>query len=235
MIREFDEEELERKERGRDAELTLGAGTLLALGCGLILLCVICFGLGYSAGHRHETATVFPHSATERTIQPSGVTAKPAAGAQTPAQPPPAVVSVRVPNDPGTAAPQTGEIVPPAASNTNPQVRSQLPPSQTAQVRPALAGQGAAVQPAQPAGTLHVQPALSQVQGWMVQIASVSHIEDAEVLANALKKRGYAVTVRRVVEDSLLHVQTGPFVNRSDANAMRQKLLGDGYNAIVQP
>jgi len=29
-------------------------------------------------------------------------------------------------------------------------------------------------------------------------------------------------------------VQTGPFANRNDANAMRQKLLNDGYNAIVE-
>jgi len=29
-------------------------------------------------------------------------------------------------------------------------------------------------------------------------------------------------------------VQTGPFISRNDANAMRQRLLNDGYNAIVQ-
>ena len=57
--------------------------------------------------------------------------------------------------------------------------------------------------------------------------------EDADVLVNALRKRGYAVTVRRDVGDTLIHVQTGPFTNRSDANTMRQKLQSDGYNAIV--
>jgi cell division septation protein DedD len=30
-------------------------------------------------------------------------------------------------------------------------------------------------------------------------------------------------------------VQIGPFTNRSDATAMRLKLLNDGYNAIIQP
>jgi hypothetical protein len=30
-------------------------------------------------------------------------------------------------------------------------------------------------------------------------------------------------------------VQIGPFANRDEAWAMRQKLLNDGYNAIVQP
>jgi len=68
----------------------------------------------------------------------------------------------------------------------------------------------------------------------MVQIAAVSRTEDADVLIGALRKRGYAVTARREIGDNLIHVQTGPFVNRNDANSMRQKLLSDGYNAIVQ-
>jgi cell division septation protein DedD len=55
------------------------------------------------------------------------------------------------------------------------------------------------------------------------------------VLVGALRKRGYAVTARRDPTDGLMHVQIGPFANRNDANTMRQKLLNDGYNAIVQP
>jgi cell division septation protein DedD len=69
----------------------------------------------------------------------------------------------------------------------------------------------------------------------MVQIAAVSHAEDAEVLVNALRKRGFAVVARRDAADGLIHVRIGPFANRNDANATRQKLLNDGYNAIVQP
>jgi len=68
----------------------------------------------------------------------------------------------------------------------------------------------------------------------MVQIAAVSHADDAEVLVNALRRRGYSVTARRDNGDTLIHVQTGPFISRNDANAMRQRLLNDGYNAIVQ-
>jgi cell division septation protein DedD len=98
-------------------------------------------------------------------------------------------------------------------------------------VHPALVAQ---TNGTQPAAVLQVQPAMTQVQGWMVQIAAVSHPEDAEVLVNALRKRGYTITVRREVGDNLIHVQTGPFANRNDANAVRQKLLNDGYNAIVQ-
>ena len=237
MIPEFDEEELNRPDRQRDTELTLGAGTLLALGCGLLLLCIVCFGLGYAVGHRSEPVASggLPQVATQSTPQAANSTAKPTARAQT--TPPPATVALKVTDGPDKGAAQTAGTTPNTTvpRNTDQQQLPQTPASSSAQVKPALAGQNGTVQGAQSTSTLHVQPALSQVQGWMVQIAAVAHVEDAEVLVNALKKRGYAVTVRRDVADSLLHVQTGPFVNHNDANAMRQKLLNDGYNAIVQP
>ena len=69
----------------------------------------------------------------------------------------------------------------------------------------------------------------------MVQIAAITNVEDAEVLVNALRKRGYAVTARREPTDSLIHVRIGPFSSRDEANRWRQKLLNDGYNAIMQP
>jgi DedD protein len=69
----------------------------------------------------------------------------------------------------------------------------------------------------------------------MVQIAAVSNPEDADVLVNALRKRGYAVTAHRDAADGLIHVRIGPFSNRNEANNWRLKLLNDGYNAIVQP
>ena len=68
----------------------------------------------------------------------------------------------------------------------------------------------------------------------LVQVAAVSHQEDADILLSALKKRGYAVTVRHEPQDKLLHVQIGPFANKKDAETMRQRLLSDGYNAIVK-
>ena len=98
-------------------------------------------------------------------------------------------------------------------------------------VRPVLPPQANALQPAASiAGAGGSQGVPS-----MVQIAAVSHQEDADVLVSALRKRGYAVNVRRQPADTLLHVQIGPFPNRNDAEVMRQKLLNDGYNAIVQP
>jgi cell division septation protein DedD len=69
----------------------------------------------------------------------------------------------------------------------------------------------------------------------MVQIAAVSSAEDAEVLTNALRRRGYAVTSHREPVDNLIHVRIGPFATLSEASNWKMKLLNDGYNAIVQP
>jgi cell division septation protein DedD len=69
----------------------------------------------------------------------------------------------------------------------------------------------------------------------MVQIAAVANSEDADVLVNALRRRGYAVIARREPTDNLIHVRIGPFSSREDALRWRQKLLNDGYNAIVLP
>jgi cell division septation protein DedD len=68
----------------------------------------------------------------------------------------------------------------------------------------------------------------------MVQIAAVSDQADAQVLLSALHKRGYTVSLRHEPGDSLMHVQIGPFASKADASAMRQKLLNDGYNAILR-
>jgi cell division septation protein DedD len=68
----------------------------------------------------------------------------------------------------------------------------------------------------------------------MVQIAAVSRQEDAEVLAGALRKRGFNPTVRPGTGDKFFHVQVGPFTDKTQAETMKQHLLADGYNAIVK-
>jgi cell division septation protein DedD len=67
----------------------------------------------------------------------------------------------------------------------------------------------------------------------MVQLMAASQLEDAQVLAGALNKRGYNAVVRSE-PDRLFHVQVGPFATHAEADAMRRKLQGDGYNAILK-
>ncbi len=69
---------------------------------------------------------------------------------------------------------------------------------------------------------------------FMVQVAAVSKQEDAEILVAALRKKQYPVFIANASGDPLFHVQVGPFTDRKDAEAMRTRLSGDGYNAIVK-
>jgi cell division septation protein DedD len=62
----------------------------------------------------------------------------------------------------------------------------------------------------------------------------VARPEDANVLVSALRQRGYGAVVRNDPQDKLLHVQVGPFSDRTQAAEVKQKLLSDGYNAIIK-
>lgn len=104
------------------------------------------------------------------------------------------------------------------------------PAAQPVALRPAAKSSPTVSSPAPPAAL----PAVSSTGTAMVQIAAVSHQEDADLLLADLKKRGYPVFVRQEPQDHLLHIQVGPFATRKDAEAMRQHLLTDGYNAILK-
>ena len=229
-------DEFEPQEVRRDTELTLGPAMLLGILVGLLVLCGLCFGLGYASGRRGSAETaVATQSATapvssQMGDSPSNPPATVAGAQQQRADVDEPPSSAQVGN-PAESAADAGAAVPGAPA------QQQVPPVQPVQpvqplVRSALPPQGVA---AQTSSSLPVQRALPQAPGLMVQIAAVSHAEDAEVLVGALRRRGYAVAARQEPGDGLIHVQVGPFNNRNDANIMCQRLLGDGYNASVRP
>jgi cell division septation protein DedD len=222
-MREFiDDEEPVAHKNGRDTELTLGAGTVVGLVFGLLLLCGLCFGLGYFAGRRAPmpAATTAPTAAPDQEpLQASGSIPKPTAEAQAPVTPPPA--DSTQPAADGETNPPPGETQDGSATG-----------AAQGQVKPALPTNAP---PAAPTGAAPgVHPALPQAGQFMVQIAAIASQEDADVLAGALRKRGYAVGERREPADGLIHVRIGPFASRDQAEQWRQRLQGDGYNAIVQ-
>jgi len=192
-----------------DRELTVSATTLLAVFFGLVLLCGLFFGLGYTFGRRAPADQAL---------------ALPAAAA------PSSFASQSKPS----AAAQTASAVPTPAS---------LPPDAPAPASAAPADESAAPQPetgasaeteAPPAPTSASDTSVQAPAGTMVQIAAVSNPADADVLVRALQQHGYTASAHRFPADSLIHVQIGPFANRADAVATKQKLLGDGYNAILK-
>jgi cell division septation protein DedD len=219
----FDERGLQPAEPRHDTELTLSSTTLLFIFFGLVLLCGLCFGLGYATGHHGtpDAAVVQPVANPQAAPPADGDQPKPVADQPAPLSEPAAEPA----DDQSSGALEASAQVSPstpatASSSAAPQVKPAFPPT----ANPALAEQLAAAAPA-PASAGSV----------MVQIAAVSQQEDADVLMSALRKRGYAVAARREPLDGLIHVRIGPFKTRDEAETWRQKLLSDGYNAIVQP
>jgi cell division septation protein DedD len=210
----FDEKEFRPAEYRPDTELTLGPVVLVSLLFGLLLLCGVCFWQGYSIGSRASKGA--PPAAQQPGAQAS---ASAASSLHKPLAAPPATAPPRAAA--AGVSPSGASVA--GVNSAQPAVKPALPATAIAPT-PAPAS-------AQPAPAFGVAPA----GVWMVQIATVSHQEDADVLVGALRRRGYAVTVRRDPADKMFHVQVGPFPSPGDANAARQKLLNDGYNAVVQP
>lgn len=229
--RELDEAALGRetaREAERETDITLGSvGLLIVLAC-VFVVCGAAFALGYAIGH-HSSSPLAAASPAQPT--PDAPLAA-SAGKQKPqAAPQPAQQSVAPPIETNAApadqraSDPDGDVVSVASP-----AKSSNPTQQAGQ--PSLG----IVRPALPESPTSVSSSIApQSAVLMVQIAAVSHAEDAEVLVNALRRRGYAVSVRRDPLDNLLHVKVGPFTSRADANAMKLKLLNDGYNAIVEP
>ena len=71
---------------------------------------------------------------------------------------------------------------------------------------------------------------------FVVQVAAVTREEDAAALAGALRKKSYSVFVvnNPALHDKFYHVQVGPFLTLQDAESMKTRLTGEGYNPIVK-
>ncbi len=208
-------------------EITLSTGSVLAIFFGLVLVCGVCFGFGYSMGRGTEMGT--------QVIKIGGApapavsqNAEPAVGENTP----PAVAPKRA--EPRAAAPSESPAAQPqpAQETANGDAAGTPPAKHELLKKPSPVLQAPTVE--QPATVAASMSAPSGTGQPMVQIAAVARREDADVLVSALRQRGYGVTVRSEPQDRLLHVQVGPFADRNQAIAMRQKLLADGYNAIIK-
>lgn len=256
MRRFFDEDLRERPRRkgegDSDTELTLGSGMLLIVFFGLVLLCGLCFGLGYALGSRGSKGPVFqsqpPAAGPSPQMPANSQQGKPSAAEQPPAMPAQPMTAVQeVVGAPGAAPgqPMSSGQTPGAVQGTTTAAGMAAPPAGQPVVNPndsgwhpvqaALPGGSSGTQTAQPLSANQVRPAMPGQGAVMVQIAALSSQEDADVLIGALRRRGYEVSAVRYSSDSLIHVCVGPFRNQTDANSMRQKLLSDGYNAQIVP
>ncbi len=234
MRKYFDEEEEpEAGKPRRDTEVTLGAGAMVGACLALVLVCIVCFGWGYAVGHRSPVTS--PAKAASSTPAPDQ---EPLQGNDTIPKPSAADTTAASQNDAATVTPlagtsATGQSAATIAQGqtTGRQVPGAAAGSTSQQVQPA-AGNVAPTASAGSAPNSRIA-APNQLQ-LMVQVAAVAHVEDAQVLVAALRKRGYPVMATRDPVDGLIHVRIGPFSSQDEAIRWRDKLLGDGYNAQLQ-
>lgn len=189
----------------QDTEITLGTGKMLTLFFGLVVLCAVFFGMGFSLGR----SSVKPLSAdlsnspvaASSTVRPSAV--KP--------------TSTSSANASLYKAVERKDADAPAAPGNTTEQQSDTP---------------AGAQESKP--PIPDPVALPSANGYFVQVAAVSKQEDAQALVDALKKKQYPAFTANSPADKLFHVQVGPFSDIKDAEGIRAKLVSDGYNPILK-
>jgi cell division septation protein DedD len=202
----------------QDTEITLGTGRMLAIFFAFVLVCAVFFAIGFSLGRKTSMA-----GAGSLLSAPTAVPAtivRPSAAKNGAAQTTPQSSSndfsfykaVGEKNANSALTPQGSATATPTAT------------SPTADGAPKAAPDAAISAPTPPTSG-----------SYYVQVAAVSRQEDADALVEALKKKQYpAFSANNTAADKFYHVQVGPYAELKDAEAMRARLIGDGYNPIVK-
>jgi DedD protein len=235
-----------------DSDITLGPGKLLGLFFMLVAVCGVFFAIGYSLGK----TSAREQAVNDKTSLNASLSA-PSVGDPNIAKPS-AVISAK--NEQPVAASDEQPAAKPRADMTfynavkqsdrgsqagptdgTQPATSKTPPTQAAApqtAKPAVPAEAKAVPEVKAEAKGDVKPAVTSAASgaFVVQIAAVSREEDAAALAGALRKKSYSVFVvnNPAVHDKLYHVQVGPFATMQDAEAMKTKLTGEGYNPIVK-
>jgi len=228
-----------------DTEITLGIGQLLGLFFGLVILCGLALGTGYWLGHNSAKQALAAATSTSPANPAPTADGKPGAAQLAPqatsqlasAAQPTAADCGSGQNCQPQAAPNASPVNPAAnaaAPNAPVTNSSDLTFYQTVQQKdnahPKLTPPAAAASPAPPAAA---DAHTTLGTGYLVQIAAVRNPDDARLLSGALQKQQYPVIVTQP-GDKLYHVQVGPYADIKEADAIRSRLIGAGYNAFLK-
>jgi DedD protein len=232
-----------------DSDITLGPGKLLGLFFILVAVCGVFFAIGYSLGKTSVREQAMNDKAAVNASLGSPAVTESSAGE------PSAVVSAKdepqataseeqpaAKSEPDltfyNAVKKTDGATQPVSTGTADGASPKTSADKRADPHPASNATPAESSSAKSAPDVKPETAATGAAtgSYVVQIAAVSREEDAAALAGALRKKSYNVFVvnNPAVHDKLYHVQVGPFVSLQDAEAMKAKLTGEGYNPIVK-
>jgi DedD protein len=196
-----------------DTEITLGTGKLLVLFFGLVAICALFFALGYSLGRKSEPMLASAGTPTTQLPAPSGKTNS-ASPTTTPMT---FYKNVEQKNASAELTPATNTKTGAPAASSNTGAPASAPASQM------------------PAANSQDPSTVLPISAYFVQVAAVTKQEDADALVDALKKKDYpAFVAAQSKTDNFFRVQVGPYSEVKDAEAMRTKLIADGYSPILK-
>jgi DedD protein len=237
-----------------DTEITLGVGKLLGLFFLLAAICGVFFSIGYSLGKSSGREQALNDQPAQVNASADTTSASSAGSSDNkPSAAVPAKVDTQAADEANATAQQNSMTFYKAVQqndNTGPAAATQAPASaaapsgpkvvaanETAPVvkTPATTAPAVAANRAAPELISHTSP-VTGPGTIVVQIAAVSREDDAVALAGALRKKNYNVFVvnNPVTNDKLYHVQVGPFATVQEAEAMKARLVGEGYNPILK-
>jgi DedD protein len=201
----------------QDTEITLGTGRMLAIFFSFVLVCAFFFAIGFSLGRKTTMAGAgsllsAPSASPSTIVRPSSAVRN--QGAQPTQQ--------SQPND-FSFYKSVGE------KKADSALTPQDPATQNSKTQPVAAT------PTADAPVTAALDAAAAGASYYVQVAAVTRQEDSDALVEALKKKQYpAFTASNTTGDKFYRVQVGPYADFKDADAMRVRLIGDGYNPIVK-
>jgi DedD protein len=198
-------------DESQDIEVTLGTGRLLMVFFALVALCAGFFSFGYAMGR--SSAPTITVGASSIPLQPMTTTGKPAAGKT--AQ----MTACDRPEGCGEQQTASADLTFYRSVDQNMPTTDLTQPVTSTPVDP-----NTTITP--------VQPPISG--GYIVQIAAVSEREDAEALAEALRNKQYTPFIAAGEGDRLLRIQVGPYADIKEAEAIRARLMRDGYSPILK-
>ncbi|HTB98368.1 MAG TPA: hypothetical protein VK716_15260, partial [Terracidiphilus sp.] len=167
MPRIMRDEDFEEDELRQDKEITLGPAMIFGIAGGLLLLCALCFGLGYTTGRSsgaRATAALQITPGPASAAQPDSTLSKPAATSSTPAtEPAPVDATPTQPDENDAPPPEHTQASHAPAPASAPATLPDTPPNQVV-VHQALPATGAPAPEAVPLA------ADAEPNGFMVQV-----------------------------------------------------------------
>jgi len=207
----------------QDTEITLGTGRMLTIFFALVLVCALFFSLGFSLGKK--TSQAVGNSLLNPSSGSPAVVVRPSAVKNN---------SSQTQSGDFSFYKAVGEKTTDAA--LTPQGNKEQAPSSDVAASTTQSSTKANADAGTSAASTPTASAAGSYSGtYYVQVAAVSRQEDADSLVEALKKKQYpALAANNASVDKFYHVQVGPYGDLKDAEAMRARLIGDGYNPIVK-